>query len=344
MHKTKVVKEKNSIKLYLQRNIMYVILAALIIFFSIVSKNFLTLSNLLNIINQSAYLLIIGVGMCFLLLSGAIDLSIGYQMSLIGVVCAYLMVDVKLFWPIAVVLVILLGIGLSLINGLIYVKLNVDPFLITLATQYVFFGISYMLSGARTYSGWSKSFKFIGQGYIGPISFAIILMLVAIAFGVFLLNRTYFGRYVYGLGGNQTAVTLAGVNVKKMKLIIFGMVGFFTAIGTIVLISRTGSASSAMGPGLEFTVIAGGMLGGLRMGGGSGKISSIIIGLMILQVLSNGMQLMQLGAYPQYVVKGLVLILAMTIDVMQTGSMKKLAKLVTGSSLNAKVIENNETK
>jgi len=145
------------------------------------------------------------------------------------------------------------------------------------------------------------------------------------------LNKTYFGRYVYALGGNVEAATLAGVNVKKNYYIIYIISGIFVSLGTIVLISRTGSSASSMGPGTEFTIIAGGILGGISLTGGTGKMSHIVLGVTILTILSNGMQLMQLGIYPQYIAKGLVLIIAIGIDTYQKDALIRRAKRVDGT-------------
>ena len=326
--------QAKSVGVFLQEHMMYVILAILLIFFAFRANNFFTWGNIRNIINQSAYLLIIGVGMCPVMLAGCMDLSIGYQISTIGVIGGVLMSNYGMNWVLVSLIMIGLGVFFSLINGVLYVRLKVFPFLITLATQYVFNGLTYIISGSKTYSNLSSAFKFIGQGYVGPIPFAIILMVVCLAFGIFLLNKTYFGRYVYGLGGNEEAVALAGVNVRRMKLLIFAMEGLFIGLGTVALISRTGSATSTMGPGLEFTVIAGGFLGGISPDTGKGKMSNIIIGLMILQVLSNGMQLMQMGVYPQYVAKGLVLILALCLDYASSARLEKDSKMVMASELD----------
>lgn len=323
---------KSSMKNFLKNYIMYVILLALIIFFATQNSAFISLSNLRNILNSSAYQIIVGVGVAFIMLSGAIDLSTGYQISTIGVVCGMLMTNTSMPFGWVMVIGIALGVIFSLINGIIYVIFDTFPFMITLATQYILWGLSFIISKSNSSIGFPEGFKFIGQGYIGPVPFAIGVMIICVIFGAIVLNRTYFGRYVYGLGSNPQAIQLAGVNIKKMKLAIFALAGFFTALGTLMLISRAGSSSSTMGPGIEFTIIAGCMLGGIKMGGGGGKISSVIIGMLILTVLSNGMQLMQLGVYPQKVAMGVVLLVAIGFDVFQSKNMLKAAKLVKGEA------------
>ena len=155
-------------------------------------------------------------------------------------------------------------------------------------------------------------------------------MVIIVIIGSILLNRTYVGRYIYAMGNNAEAVKLAGANVTKLRLLVYVLAGLFTAIGTIVYVSRTGSASSSMGPGTEFTLIASALLGGIKMGGGGGKMSSIVLGVMILTIIQNGMQMMQMDQYSQYIIKGIVLVAAIWFDASQTKRVLKQAKHVKG--------------
>lgn len=323
-------KSTGKINRYIKTHVMYIVLIALLIFFGTQHSSFLSFGNLRNILNQSAYQIIVGVGMVFVMISGAMDLSIGYQMSLAGILMGKLLVS-----GVSIPLVIITGIGvcivMNLLNCLLFVTTKVFPFILTLATQYLFMGLSYIISESKTFIGFSDSFKSIGQGYIGPVPIAIAIMIAAVIFASVVLNKTHFGRRVYAVGGNPEAAQLSGINVDKMRFAIYAIAGFFVGLGTVVLISRSGSAASNLGPGTEFTIIAGGILGGISLKGGSGKISCIVLGVLILTVLSNGMQLMQLGIYPQYVAKGIVLIIAIGIDAYQKIAMLRRNKLVAGS-------------
>ena len=320
---------------YLKSHVMYLVLIVLLLFFATQNPAFLSFGNLRNIVNQSAYQIIVGVGLVFVMIAGAMDLSVGYQMSFAGVIMGKLMTD---GWSIPLVLLvgILACVIMNLLNCFLCIQFNVFPFILTLATQYLFMGLSYIWSGSKTFLNFPDSFKTIGQGYVGPIPVAVIIMVIAVLFASFVLNKTYFGRQVYAVGGNVEAATLAGINVKKVKYIIYIIAGFFVGLGTIVLVSRSGSAASSVGPGTEFTIIAGGILGGISLKGGSGKISCIVLGVLILTVLSNGMQLMQLGIYPQYVAKGIVLIIAIGFDSYQKIRMVRKSKLVAGEPPAAK--------
>ena len=320
----------NRIFSFIKGHIMYVVMVCLIIFFSTQSKRFLTVANLTNIVNQSSYYIIVGVGIALIMLSGGIDLSVGYQMSLIGVVLGSLLTQSSLPLPLILLIGVVMGCMMSLLNGILFVKMGVFPFVITLATQYVFYGLSYSFSGSQTYTNFPAAFKVIGQGAVGPIPLPIIIMAVIVIIGSIILNRTYFGRYIYGLGSNAEAVKLAGVQANTIRLSVYALAGLFTAIGTIVYISRTGSSSSTMGPGTEFTLIAGALLGGIKMGGGGGKMSSMVVGVLILTLIQNGMQMMQMDTFQQYVVKGIVLVIAIWIDAAQTRRVVRQSKTVQG--------------
>lgn len=314
---------------YLKSHVMYLVLVVLLLFFATQNPAFLSFGNLRNIVNQSAYQIIVGVGLVFVMIAGAMDLSVGYQMSFAGVIMGKLLTDGA---PIPVVLLvgIISCVLMNLLNCFLCIQFNVFPFILTLATQYLFMGLSYIWSGSKTFLNFPDTFKTIGQGYAGPIPVAVIIMVLAVIFASFVLNKTYFGREVYAVGGNTEAAMLAGIDVKRVRYIIYIIAGIFVGLGTIVLVSRSGSAASSVGPGTEFTIIAGGILGGISLKGGSGKISCIVLGVLILTVLSNGMQLMQLGIYPQYVAKGIVLIIAIGFDSYQKIRMFRRSKLVAG--------------
>ncbi len=321
----------SAVLLWMKTHIMYLVLIILLVFFATQKPNFLSWRNLRNILDQSSYIIVVGVGVGLVMLAGGIDLSVGFQMSLNGVILGLLLTRTPIPWYVSIVICLVLGSLLSLVNGILYVKMKVFPFIITLATQYCYQGLSYMISGSKTIGSLPAAFKVIGQKSLCGLPISIIIMIVIVLIGSFILNRTYFGHfYIYGLGGNPEAVALSGVNTKRTYLLVYGLAGLFIGLGTVMLVSRTGSAASSMGPGTEFTIIAGGMLGGIKLGGGGGKISSIVIGVLILSVLSNGMQLMQLGNYPQYLAKGLVLISAIGFDAYQSSSVIRKAEIVFG--------------
>lgn len=306
------------ISAYLKRFLMPILMLVFVVFFTIQAPgSFLTWYNIKNILAQSSYIIIAGVGLSFIMISGGIDLSIGYQMSLSGIVAALLIVNSGLSTGMGILACLAIGLLLGLFNGLLCTKLKVNPLIITLSAAMIYQGVSYMISKSNTVIGFPKAFLYIGQGYVGPIPFCVILSAIIVLIAVFVLKKTYFGRYIYAIGGNEEAALLSGINTDKMKIMLYGICGVCSAIAAIVLISRSGAADSSIGPGTEFTALSGCLLGGIALDGGEGSVAGMVVGAFIISILANGMQLMYLGVYPQYIAKGVVLIAAMAFDVYQ---------------------------
>lgn len=315
---------KNKITSIVKANMPWIILAVICVIFSFFSKNFFTLRNIINILNQNAYVIVCAIGITFTMMSGQLDLSVGYQMSLIGIVISLLCRDHGFGTLGMVVTAIVLGIILNELNAILSIKLSIPLLMVTTATSMLFQGISFTISGSKAISGFPDSFKFIGQGSIlnKQVPLAIIIMLVcAIVMEIF-LTKTYRGRHVYALGGNESAARLAGIVVVKTKLMIGLIAGIFVGLSTCLLVSRVGSVTSSLGPGTEFTVITGILLGGVSVRGGNGRLSGVVAGILIMAVLGNGMQLAGLGIYLQYVVKGVIMLAAIGMDVYQLNHQK----------------------
>lgn len=304
------------------------VLAGLIALFSIINPVFFSLTNFSNIFVQQSYVIIAAIGLAFVMISGGMDLSVGYQMSLVGITTSISIMWFHLPVVLAVIIGLATGVLLGFINGMAAVKLKVHPLIITLGTMTIFQGVSYIISNSNPVYGLPDSFKFLGQGYIGPIPFSVVAMVIVALLASFVLNRTYFGRYVYALGSNEEAAHLAGVDTKIIKICVFMICGLFVALASIILVGRAGSATSATGVGTEFTCMTAAVLGGISFKGGSGKVWGVITGVLILGVLSSGMQIIGLGTYPQYIAKGLVLLAAVGFD-----NYQKTAKLIKTEKL-----------
>ena len=334
---------KKSFSGYLKDYMMLLVLIALLAAFGILcpmitGRSFISLPNLMNVLGQNAYQVIIGVGITFIMLGGAMDLSTGYLISTVGISMA-LINNASGNFLVTFLCGILLAVLLSAFNGVMYSWLKVFPFIITLAMQYVLNGATYLLSGGmtRTYQGLSPWFKIIG-GYNIPfiggsyLKSGVLVMILMVAIGSFILNKTYFGRNVYALGSNPDAVALSGVSVAKMRIAIFALAGFFFGVAQVVNIGKIGSVNNSMGVGAEFTVMAGAMLGGVKMGGGGGKMSNMVIGVLIISVLNSGMNFLNINQYWQYVALGVVLLAAVTMDTLQTRAAENAAKKVSGQA------------
>ncbi|MBR4162735.1 MAG: ABC transporter permease [Solobacterium sp.] len=299
---------------FFRKYMAWIILAFIIIVFSF-TPNFFSAGNIINILAQNAYAVICSLGVAFLMMSGDIDLSVGYIMSLCAVTAGILNVQLQLPAVVTVILVLALGVLLSMLNNFLSRLLKLNRFMTTVATMSIYQGASYIVSKSVSIRGFSESFKAIGQARIGSIPLPIIIMFVLLIICSILLSKTYFGQYVYALGGNAEAANLAGINVSKMRYIISALAGALIALSAIILTARLGSAHSTTGPGTEFTAITGILLGGVSVRGGEGKMTSVFAGVLIISILTNGMQLAGLDTYYQFVAKGIIMLVAIGIDV-----------------------------
>ncbi|WP_205879309.1 ABC transporter permease [Leucobacter triazinivorans] len=292
------------------------VLVLLIIGFSLLSPNFLDANNLFNILRQVTTLGIVAVGFAFVLLTGGIDLSVGYQISLYVVVCGILMSQFDLPWPLAIVLVLVLGVIIGLINGLIITLTGVAPLIVTLSMMTILNGVSYLLSKGLPISGFPSEFSVLGQGAVVGIPVSVIVLAVVWAIGYFIANKTYIGRYFYAIGNNIEAARLSGVNTRRTLLFVYAICGLFTAVGAILLLSRLNSAQSATGAGFEFSVLTACVLGGVSVMGGRGTMFGAFVGVLIVGVLDNGLVLLNVSEYVQLVIKGAILLVAVIYDAM----------------------------
>lgn len=292
-------------------------LLALLILFSFLSPNFLTSYNLLILIRQVSFAAISAVGLMLVMIGGGIDLSIGSQIVLTNIVLSILMVDYKLSPAMAIPLILILGTALGAFNGFLSIKLNVHPLIITIGTASIFKGLGYIAAQSRNIMGFPDSFRWFGQGYLGPIPVPIVIMIIVALIGSFILTKTYFGRYVFALGGNEEAARLAGVNINGMKVLLFAVCGFISGITAVLLLSRVFAGQTSTGQGLEFDCLTAALLGGVSFKGGEGTIFGLICGILIIGVLNNAMQLASFPDFSQNVVKGAVLLAAVGFDVYQ---------------------------
>lgn len=290
-----------------------IFLIVLFILLSFSSPYFLTVTNLTTVLRQVAVVGIITVSMTMIILTGGIDLSVGAMLGLCAVVLAQLMV-----WGVPMVLAIILtlvvGMILGLFNGFLVNEIKISPLISTLGTMTIFSGLTYIITGGKGIFGFPDSFSFIGQGYVLNIPVPIIILVAVYAFGFFVLNNTRYGRYLYGIGANEKASVLSGVDVKKIKYIAYITSGLLSALAAVVTLSRVSSALPNLGVGLEFDVVTAVVLGGVSVNGGEGRLQGVVIGLLIIVILSNGMILLGIGNYFQAVIKGLVLLIAVGID------------------------------
>ncbi|MDR1249865.1 MAG: ABC transporter permease [Treponema sp.] len=293
---------------------IYLVLIVLMVFFSAVTGAFLKPDNLFNVTRQISMLGIAAVGMAFVLLLGGIDLSIGSQITLVNIVTAWLMVKAGMHPLPACLISLAMASAVGFINGWIIATIKMPPLIVTLAAMTMLEGFAFIICGGIPIFGFPKGFSVIGQGYVGPVPIPVIIMAAILGIGAFILNETFFGRWFYAVGGNEDASNLSGINVKQVKCLVYTLSGFFAGIAGIVMLSRTNSGQALAGKGFEFDVLTAVVLGGVSVNGGSGKISNVVTGILILGVLSNGMVLMNVTQYSQMLIKGAVLLTAVGFD------------------------------
>ena len=301
----------------MKKNVPFLILLSLLILFSFIAPNFMTFGNLRTLIRQVSFSGIAAVGLMFVMISGGIDLSIGSQIILTNVLLAIMMVDWKLAPGVAIPLILGVGIVLGAINGLLSIKLKIHPLIITLGTAAIFKGIGYIINRSRNIMGFPDSFRWFGQGYVWGIPVPVIVMVIVALIGSFILTKTYFGRRVFALGGNEEAARLAGVHISRMKVFLFMICGFTAAITSVLLLSRVFAGQTVTGQGLEFDCLTAALLGGVSFKGGEGSVFGLMVGIIIIGVLNNAMQLATFPDFSQTVVKGTVRLIAVAIDVYQ---------------------------
>lgn len=302
--------------------VMFVVFG-LMVLFSLASPYFLTVRNLLNLITQNTYFIIVAVGLAFVMISGGIDLSVGYQMSLVGVVTAMLMVVHQLPVWLAVGIGLLLGTLLGFFNGLVVTSIRIFPLIATLATAAMFQGISYLATQAQTYRDYPDSFLALTRSKALGVPVDVLLALAVVILATIVFNEMVYGSQLMALGGNEEGSRLAGINVRRLRISTYTLCGLLTAVGTMVMISKSNTTNSSFGPGTEFICLTAAIVGGISFMGGEGSIPSLVAGVFALAIVGNGMQLAGWGTYAQFIVRGLILLGAVAFDEYQKSSRRK---------------------
>ena len=306
---------KKKITDYLQDQGALIALILLVVGISIISPEFRTGSNFLSLLRQSSINGLIAFGMTCVILTDAIDLSVGSVLALSTVLCAG-MISSGVPAGAAMLLALVIGTALGAVSGLLVTKGRLQAFIATLITMTVYRGATMIYTGGKPISNLGDSFvlKLVGRGnfYRVPIP-AILLFLVFVGF-YFLLNKTTFGRAVYATGSNWKCAKLAGIDIHKTKIIVYAISGFMSALAGLILLSRLGSAQPQLGDGFELDAIAAVALGGTSMSGGRGKIYGTLIGVLIISVLNNGLNILGVSSYYQDVIKGFVILVAVLSD------------------------------
>ncbi|WP_087064714.1 ABC transporter permease [Intestinibacillus massiliensis] len=293
--------------------ILFIFIALFIVMSAVRPDAFFTYTNLTNLLKQIAVNAILAVGMTVVMTTGSFDLSVGSVVGVAGVVVA---LSAKAGVPgIAALLIgVLVGAAFGCVNGLAIAAFKIPSFIVTLAMMQAARGLSYMFCEGFPVTGFPKSYLFIGQGYFLGVPVPVYIMAAVAVLVAVLMRQTKFGRYVYFIGGNEEAAALSGINVFKTRVLSHTLCGLLAGVAGIVLTFRVGSAMPAAGEGFEMDAIAAAVIGGCSLSGGVSRISGTVLGALILGLISNGMNLLGVTTYPQMVIKGAIIFVAVLLD------------------------------
>ncbi len=301
---------------------LLLVLVLLFIFFATSTSIFLTTNNLINIMRQVSFTGIAAVGATMVLLIAGIDLSLGSVLSLTGVIAAYFMITLKQDPYLSVFVALGLATMVGVVNGLIVTRFKINPLISTLATLTIVRGISYTITNGlpifglptTPFLGFQEGVQAIGKGYIAGIPVPVILMVISFVIGYIFLYRTYIGRQIYAIGGNEEAARLSGIKVNQIKLLVYAISAFLAGVAGLIVLARVGSGQPSVGQGFELDVITAVVLGGVSISGGKGNLLGVLLGVLIMGVLSNGLLLLNVSEWNQMVIRGLVLLVAVGLD------------------------------
>lgn len=309
--------KKKTMSVNLNKNKPLIVLFLIIAIMTVASPVFLTPGNLLTVLLQTSYNAILAVGISFTILIGGIDLSIGSVLAFSSAIGALLLTQ---GWPLFAVLLLILALGtlLGFLNGLLVSYGRLQAFIATLGTMSLWRGLTLVITQARPISirkaPVADAFCFIGSGSVLGVPVPVWIMVLVFLLAYVILRHRRIGRYLYAIGCNEEAALYSGIQTQKVKLFAFSISGLLASLAGIIVTARLSSATPTAGTAYEMDAIAAAVLGGVSMAGGKGNICGIAVGALIIGILSNALNLLNIGSYYQGVVKGIVILIAVLLD------------------------------
>ncbi len=293
------------------------VLLAVVVTLSLISPAFRTVGNGFTLLLNGTVIALLAIGQCFVLLTAGIDLSTGANVAMTGVIAA-LLIKLGLYWPLASLLALSAGTLLGVLNGALIVYLRIPAFIATFSTQGVALALPLILTGAQSVSVHARGFRAIGHGYVAAIPMPVVIVSLLAILAALFLKMTRLGVHIYALGGNQAAARLAGVNVGRTTMFVYGVSGFCAGMGGLVDTSRLMVGFPATGTGNElFYSIAAAVVGGVSLFGGAGTVLGTMIGAVLIAVVSNGMNVINVQSYWQSLVIGIIILLGVSFDTLR---------------------------
>ena len=296
----------------INKNGILFIFLLLCILLSIITPGFLSWVNILNVLRQSSIIGIMAIGTTFVIIGGGFDISVGSTLVLTAAMCVGL--QYYMHWGLAIVVVLIIGALIGLFNGFLAAKIHIPAIIATLGTMTIIRGLAYLYTGGYPLYVEAPDFAFIGTGYLGPIPFPVILLIIMVAFWQFILEKTRLGRYTCALGGNKEAARLSGVQVDYYHILTFVVGGLMAAMSGVVYASRLLSVTPLAGQGYELDAIASTVIGGTSVSGGEGSVVRTLVGVLLLTIIANVFNLLGIHIYVQYVIKGAIILSAVGFD------------------------------
>ncbi|MGE4354315.1 MAG: ABC transporter permease [Oscillospiraceae bacterium] len=304
---------KQNARAFAEKYGMLFVLIAMVIVISILEPNFMKVANFTNVLRQISVYAIIGYGVTFIIITAGIDLGLGAYMALSGVIAAYI-AQTSLPGVVSVFAGITIGIVIGLINGLIISISKIPPFIVTLGMTTITRGMALLLTDGKPVSRLGESFRWWGGGRLFGIPTPIVWLIIMTIISWVLLDHMKFGQYTRAIGGNEKAAVISGINIFKYKVLIYTFGGFCCGFAGVILAARVASGSPSAAQGYELDAIAGSVIGGTSMMGGSGSIFGVLIGAMVIGVLNAGLNMLGVSSYWQEIVKGIIIIVAVIVD------------------------------
>ena len=305
---------KDEFRMFMGKYGIGVILFIMLLILIIVEPSFRSPSNFINIAKQVAINGMIAYGMCLVITTGGIDLSVGAQCALVACLLGQFIMKMNMNVILACVLSALIAGVFGFINGFLIAKFNMFPFVVTLSTQLIIRGLAQVISNAQAISMTNPQFKQIYLGVVGGVPIPVIMLLIVTVIMYFLLHWTRLGRYILATGGNEKAAIASGVSVLWTKIAAYTISGVLAGIAGIILTSKTSAAQSNLGVGYETDAVAACVIGGTSFAGGIATIPGVLIGILVIGCIYNGMNLVGVSSYYQTIVKGIMIIAAVMID------------------------------
>lgn len=305
---------KNLVFQFKEKLGLIIVFLAIFIFLSLISPVFLTSRNLLNVLKQNSVNAIISFGMTYVLIIGGIDLSVGGLMALCGMVAAVLLVNFGVSLPIVIIIALLVGVIAGFINGVIITKLNLAPFIVTLAFGFIYGGFAKLITHGKPIYISNEAFLSIGQARIGPVPVQTFYLLVCFIIFFYVLSNAKFGKNILAIGGQMDVARFFGIKIDSFRIINYVILGFLAGASGIITNARLNSGQPTIGTNIELDAIAAVTLGGTSLAGGYGSIGGTLIGVYIIAMINNGLNIMGVENFWQPISKGIIILIAIYTD------------------------------